>query len=174
MCLFKWPSNRNYEFDAQLEDHPVGNQDIYRLHYIHYHRIQEYDGCRDNNVGVIDWRCKPFKMPIGMTREEGFRVLSYLTDFIEKRPEIEPCSWKSVKTLDSVLNLERFGFVRTDEKNENKILDLYTVGGRILLFKKSAYYPYYFEWYTPNVPVAEVRSIYARSRMDFRDIEWLD
>ncbi|MBQ8299016.1 MAG: hypothetical protein IJX99_03985 [Clostridia bacterium] len=174
MCLFKRPSNRNYEFDAKLEDHPVGNQDIYRLHYVHYHRIQEYDGCTDNNVGVINWWCRPFKMPAGMTRDEGFKVLSYLTDFIEKRPDIDPCSWKSVRTLDSVLNLERFDFTRVDEKDENKILDLFSVGGRILLFKKSEHYPRYFEWYVQNVSFDEVHSIYESCGMEFKDIVWLD
>ena len=45
--------------------------------------IREYDGRQDNNVGVVDWPCKPFMLPNGMTREECFKVLSYLTDFIE-------------------------------------------------------------------------------------------
>lgn len=49
-------------------------------------------------------------LPKVMTREEAFKLLLYLTDFIEKRDDTEPCSLKSVRTLDSVLDLERLGF----------------------------------------------------------------
>ena len=33
--------NRDYEFEATLEDHPIGNQNIYRLYYVNFHRIGE-------------------------------------------------------------------------------------------------------------------------------------
>ena len=123
------PISKDFEFDAELEDHPIGNQNIYRLYYINYHRIGEGYGHRKNNIGIINWRFNPFILPKEMTREEGFKVLSYLTDFIEKREDTEPCSFKSVSTLDGVLNLERFGFTRVEEKDESK-MDFYkaTIG----------------------------------------------
>lgn len=169
------PISRNFEFQANLEDHPIGTQDIYRLYYVNYHRICEYDGCMEDNIGVINWCGKPFKFPKGMTREEGFKVLSYLADFIERRPDIEECSWKSVTTLNSVLDLERFGFVRVEESNINKIIDLFTVDGRLLLFKKmSEHYPRYFNWYVKKVSRQEVVEIYERCCLEFQDIRWLD
>lgn len=130
-------------------------------------------GHSDNrsNIGLINWPCKPFMLPDGMCREE---VLSYLTDFIEKRDEIEPGSLKSVNTLDSVLNLERFGFKRVEETNEDKILNLFTIDGRALLFKRSELYKKYFEWYTENVTKEEVEEIYSKIGMEFKDIVWLD
>lgn len=168
------PVSRDFEFNTSLEDHPIGNENIYRLYYIDYHRIGEYDGRTDNNIGMINWPCKPFMLPKGMTREEGFKVLSYLTDFIEKREDTKPCSLKSVRTLDSILDLERLGFTRVKEDDENKILNLFTVSGRLLLFKKSNLYPKYFEWYTKNITLEEVTNIYAKYNMEFRDIVWLD
>lgn len=113
-------------------------------------------------------------LPNGMTREEGFKVLSYLTDYIEKRADTESCSLKSVRTLDSVLDLERFGFTRVEEINEEKIINLFTVSGRLLLFKRSELYPKYFEWYVENVTLKEVENIYTKYNMEFRDIVWLD
>lgn len=109
-----------------------------------------------------------------MTREDGFKILSYLTNFIEKRDDTEPCSLKSVRMLDSVLDLERFGFTRVKEDNEKNILDLFTVRGRLLLFKKSELYSKYFEWYVENVTLEEVKKIYAKYNMEFRDVVWLD
>ena len=167
--------NSDNEFDVELEDHEIGSQNIYRLYYINYHRIGML-GHSDNrsNIGLINWPCKPFMLPDGMSREEGFKVLSYLTDFIEKRDEIEPGSLKSVNTLDSVLNLERFGFKRVEETDEDKILNLFTIDGRALLFKRSDLYKKYFEWYTENVTREEVEEIYSKIGMEFKDIVWLD
>ena len=66
--------NRNYEFEAELEDHEIGNQNVYRLHYIDYHRIGEHYGKTSNKVGVIDWPFEPFMFPQNMRREERFKV----------------------------------------------------------------------------------------------------
>lgn len=167
--------NSDNEFDVELEEHEIGNQNIYRLYYINYHRIGML-GHSDNrsNIGLINWPCKPFMLPGGMSREEGFKVLSYLTDFIEKRDDVELGSLTSVRTLDSVLSNERFGFKRVEETDEDKILNLFTIDGRALLFKRSELYKKYFEWYTENVTKEEVEEIYSKIGMEFKDIVWLD
>lgn len=166
--------SRDYEFNGIFEDHPIGNQDIYRLYYVNYHRINEYEGCDKNNIGMIDYPLRPFKLPDGMSREDGFKVLSYLTDNIEKQKDVEPFSLKSVRTLDKVLDLERFGFIRVEETDEDKILNLFTVTGRLLLFQKSKLYSKYFEWYTEGVTKRDVQKIYANLGLEFKDVVWLD
>lgn len=163
--------NEEEDFNATFEEHEIGDQKFYRLHYINYHNID-----RDpNRRGEIDYRYKPFELPIGMTREDAFKVLSYLTDFIEKRPEVYEASWKSVGTLDSVLNLERFGFKRLDfTPIDDEIIDLFTIDGRFKRFKSSEYYEKYFNWYTKGITKKEVEEIYQKCGMTFRDIVWLD
>lgn len=171
------PVNRNYEFEAELEDHHIGNQSIYRLYYIDYHRIGEYDGRTDNNVEVIDWPFEPFRLPEGMSREDGFKVLSYLTDFIEKQQNLKHCSHKSVATLNSVLNLERLGFKRINTDihiNNCDVIDLFTVSGRLLLFKNSSHYQNYFEWYTEGITFDEVKAIYGKCDIEFYDLILLE
>lgn len=165
--------NRDYEFETNLEDHHIGDQEIYRLYYINYYRIGEGYGYTSNNIGVTDWPLKPFLLPVGMSREEAFKVLSYLTDFIEKTLNLEPCSQKSVMQLDEVLNLERLGFRRLNMSFENdseEIINLFTVAGRQLLFKNSKYYKMYFEWYTEGVTFEEVKEIYSRCGIQFYDL----
>lgn len=170
--------NRDYEFETNLEDHPLGEQEIYRLYYINYHRIGEGRGsilC--DNIGVIDWPLKPFMLPRGMAREEGFKVLSYLIDYIERTLNLDPGSGRSVIKLDEVLTLERLGFRRLDMRfdcDSNDIINLFTVAGRLLLFKKSKYYCKYFEWYTEGVSYEEVKDIYRRCGIDFDDLEFRD
>ena len=174
LLLLIQPTSRDFEFNATLEDHLIGNQNVYRLYYVNYSRIFEYSGCRDDNSILFNWSCKPFMMPDGMTREEGFKVLSYLTDFIEKRDDIGTCSLTSVETLDDVLDLEEFKFKRIVENDKNRIIDLFTVTGRLLLFKNSELYSKYFEWYTSDVTLEEVKNIYAKYNMLFPDVAWFD
>ena len=168
--LTKFSTNKDFEFDAVFEDHPIGNQNIYRLYYVDYHRIGQGYGMKNNNIGIINWNFEPFMFPNGMTREEGFKVLSYFTDVIEKREDIDVGSFKSVKTLDENIDLGRIGFTRVKENDEDKILNLFTVSGRVLLFKKSDLYQKYFEWYSENVTKDEVKEIYAKYNMEFKDI----
>ena len=168
------PVSRDFEFDATFENHPIGNQDIYRLYFIDYHRINEYVGRQDNNVGVITWPCNTFRFPEEMSREEGFKVLSYLIDFTEKIDCTKPWFYKSTRALDGVFGLERFGFKKVKEEDESKILDLFTINGRVALFKQSSMYQRYFEWYSEGVSREEVEAIYAKHNMPFEDIVWLD
>ena len=165
--LFRKKNYKEYEFDAEFEDHPIGNQKIYRLHYVQYHRAGE-----THFVGVINWPFEPFTFPEGMSREDGFKVLSYLTDYIEKELCLEPCSYQSVMALNDVLNLKRLGFQRIDKNqvNEEDVLSLYTVDGRQLLFKKSKHYEKYFEWYREGITFDEVKSIYEKCHIDFYDL----
>lgn len=168
------PISRDYEFNAELKNHPIPDSDVYRLFYINYHRFGEGYGMGPNNIAMNCWRCPAFKFPNGMSREDGFKVLSYLTDFIEKRDGIDECSLGSVRTLDSVLDLERFGFKRVDSAVCGPVVNLYTVGGRALLFKRSEYYKDYFDWYTEGITREEIEKIYTKLGMEFRDIVWLD
>ncbi len=110
-------------------------------------------------------------LPEGMTREEGFKILSYLTDFIERREDTDIGSLKSVRTLDGVLDLDRFGFRKV---KSNDPIDLYIVDGRILLFKNSKFYKDYFNWYKEGITKEEIEEIYIKHNMTFEDIKWLD
>lgn len=168
--LTKFSVNKDFEFDAVFEDHPIGNQNIYRLYYVDYHRIGQGYGMKNNNIGIINWNFEPFMFPNGMTREEGFKVLSYFTDVIEKKENIDVGSFKSVKTLDENIALGRIGFTKVKENDENKIINLFTVSGRVLLFKKSDLYQKYFEWYSENVTLNEVKEIYTKYNMEFKDV----
>lgn len=165
---------RDYEFNGVFENHPIGNQDTYRLYYVNYHRINEYEGCDKNNIGMIDYPLRPFKLPEGMSREDGFKVISYLTDNVERKSGATPFTLNSVRIVDKVLDLERFGFRRVEEDNEDNILNLFTVTGRLLLFQKSKLYPKYFEWYTEGVSKKEVERIYANLGLEFEDVKWND
>ena len=170
MKLFRKINNKDYEFNDHLDDHPIKEGNIYRLYFLNYHRIGYGKEDNDRNIGIVDWPFEPFMLPQNMERDDAFKVLSYLTDFIEKNLNLEECSYESVKCLNEALNIERFGFQKVEEANPSKIINLYTVTGRILLFKNSPHYPFYFEWYQENVTLEEVKQIYHKLGMEFNDL----
>ena len=47
---------------------------------------------------------------------------------------------------------------KDDWEKKGKILDLFTINGDVLLFKKSKLYSKYFEWYKPDITLAETES----------------
>ena len=154
---------KDYEFTTDLENHDIGDKNIYRLYYLNYMRSYMTDG-----VHMVNYPYKPFLLPSGMERDDAFKVLSYLTDFIERREDVEECSLKSVAMLDSILDIDRFGFMHLNEKiDDEDIVDLFTVTGRIHLFKNSPLYQKYFDWYTPGITEEEVIDIYKKCNMTF-------
>ena len=175
LILYHTDFNKDYEFNTILEDHPLGNQNIYRLHYINYHRFGENYQEQDK-IGLVDWPFEPFVLPENMTREDAFKVLSYLTDFIERDFNLEECSFQSVSLLNNALDLGRLGFKKYTKpiNNDNEVVDLFTVSGRVLLFKKSDYYSKYFNWYTEGVTFDEVKDIYEKCHMEFYDLKRVD
>ena len=89
----------NIEFNAKLRNHYVGKENIYRLGFVWHYRFNH-----GKSLGSTEWFGKPFMLPQGMSRNEGFKVLSYLTDFIEKEESYEPCSYQSVIALENILD----------------------------------------------------------------------
>lgn len=165
--------NRDFEFDAELKSHEMEGRNIYRLYYMNYRRCGEGYYMNTNNVHVTDWPLDPFILPSNMERKDAFKVLSYLTDYIEKSFNLQECSYASVETLNKVLDLKRLGFRKLNinaDSNLDQIVDLYTITGRILLFKQSKHYSRYIEWYTDGVTLEEVKSIYEKIGMEFYDL----
>ena len=145
------------------------NGAVYRLHYINYHRIGE--GYGGTGYGCIDWPLSPFCLPKKMSYQDAFKVLSYLTVFIEETLGLEECSFQGMRQLDTVLDIPRFGFGRPINKvDEKDIIDLYTVTGRMEAFNKSKHSKKYFEWFTEGVTREEVEAIYEKCGMEFKDL----
>ena len=149
--------------EIDFEDHKVEDNGIFKLHYVCY----EYD--KDTKMyNLVNWDCNPFKFPLGMNREEGFKVLSYLADYIEATSKVGEASFKSVILLDQVLNIERLGFKRLNPDFRKEAVSLFTIGGDLKEFKtESPLYEKYFEWYTPNSTEEEIKNIYNKIGKEF-------
>lgn len=156
---------------SEFVDDSISN--IYRLHHIEYLNIGENYGYK--MTGMRDYTFRPFLMPEGLDEKDAFKILSYLTDFLERNLNITEGSLKSVIALNKVLDLKRFGFKRvTCQNDDNRLKDLFTIYGRTERFDKSKYCKKYFEWYTENVTKEEVEKIYNKIGMEFKDIVILE
>ena len=61
-------SERDYEFDAELEDHEIPNSNYYRLHYVEFYRKNEQINPRPDNIGITNWPCSTFMLPEGISK----------------------------------------------------------------------------------------------------------
>ena len=118
-----------------------------------------------------DYTFRPFLLPEGLIEEEAFKILSYLTNYLEKNLNIPAGSLQSVMDLNRVLDLERFGFKRVEcNCDDERLKDLFTLYGRTERFDRSKYRKKYFEWYTEDVTREEAKRIYAKIGIEFKDV----
>lgn len=138
-----------------LSNHKISStNDVYRLHHVR---------CCESLMGVYHEAhsiFEPFKFPDGMTREEGFLVLSYLIDLLEKKGKTGECSLKAINMLEDLIKSENSKFQRVNSNDCSEVIDLYTIEGRTKNFIISEHYPKYFNWYKENVTKEDVKNIY--------------
>lgn len=147
-----------------FQNYDIEKETFYRLYYIHYHPIGK------GHIGTTSCSFEPFSLPKGMEKEDAFKVLSYLTDFIEQKPGIEKASLKSLEILDSIIDLEDLGFKRKKYLPINTpVVNLYTVTGIVDQFEHKFHYSTQVNWYTPNITKEEVKEIYGKKGLSFPD-----
>lgn len=153
-----------------------------RLFYVSY---ETFIGYHDGQKKICETYgiSSPFKLPNGMSIEDACKVVSYLSDFVEKGNNLEPACEQSVRMVSNIL--EKYGFSKVEGKEKGHyhavseyipfhttranfpatekiegVVDLFSVGGDFKIFKKTDLYDRYFEWYTEGVTKQEVANIY--------------
>lgn len=194
--LAELKKQREEEFEKSLEtrevsllaaaDYTVRLPKI-RLMYVSMEKFLSHDNT--TKVGTTIDTSKVLFLPRCMTIEDACKVVSYISEKVEKECNLEPASPKSVAITTRLL--EKIGFNSSDRYesghfhtvSENKplrkiylsndingVTDLFTVGGNLKLFNKSDMNERYFEWFTAGVTKEEVTEIYKRFGGEF----WLE
>lgn len=161
-----------------------------RLFYVSMERFNRYGGGK--RIGQTFGASCTFKAPKGMDLKQACKVVSYLSELVEKDGAVEEASELSVQIVGAFLR--NLGFEKEDENavdfshrhsvsfdtkraldfEDSKVLpypvlgtnDLFTVGGDIKVFEQSSLMDRYFEWFTPGVTEEEVRKIYDEIGFD--------
>lgn len=153
-----------------------------RLYYVALEQFKRY-GTNNLCIGQTYGISSPFVLPKDMSLEDACKVVSFLSDKVEKENNLEPAGAKSVSMVSNIL--EKYGFEKIDGKEKgyyhtvteydpfhkiesglpvcNKIdgvVDLFSVNGDFKLFKKSDLHDRYFDWYSEGITQQEITKIY--------------
>ena len=144
-----------------------------RLVYVEIGSSRSY-----GRFGVTIGASSSFVLPEGMNLKDACKVISYLSEKVEKQYNLEPGCKESLARVSRIL--ENYGFKKTGMHTQNYLhmlmqvgfmgkiniplsevegcANLYTVAG-MDLFRRTNLYNDYFEWFTENVKESEFNQI---------------
>ena len=183
------------ETKKRLENMELGDKSIlaradYTLRYprirLMYVRFEKFISHEDiTKLGTTLGVSSPFMIPKGMSIENACKVISYLSEKLEKEYNVEPASEDSVALVSR--ELSKYGFEKLEcdytpghyhsvsqyhllnkietefDESLKATTDLITFDGSKKLFKKSVLGGKYFNWFTENVTEKDVIDIYLDS-----------
>ena len=186
MGVFDFFKKKNIEDNkhiSTLEDKNISDGTKIRMCYVAIEKYNEY-GTNIKKIGQTTGVSSVFELPQGMTINDACKVISYLSEKVEKANKLEPASENSVAKTSAIL--EQYGFKKVDETNkghyhcvqecrpfatiktnlptsqsQQQVVNLLTVGGDFDVFKKSDLYAKYFDWFYEDTKQQEVEEIYA-------------
>lgn len=142
---------------------------IFCQHYLYFSEFKcPTDSGKDTFYEMHDFVTRKFTLPEGMSFEDAFKVISFLTNHVEKEYGLKECSAKTVQYVDNLI--EKFHFSHIEPKGETPFrflssncepcTHLFTVNGDVECFDHSQYATHYFEWFSDNVKFEDVKEIY--------------
>ena len=155
-----------------------------RLFYVALEKFTQY-GTDELKIGQTYGISSPFRLPHNMSMEDACKVVSYLSDKVEKENNLESACEKSVTMVSNIL--ENYGFRKEEIKEKGHyhsvsecvpfckiqtsvpateeiegVVDLFTVSGDFKIFKKTDLHDRYFDWYNEGISKQEIIDIYKR------------
>ena len=152
---------------------------IFCQHYLYFSKfdIPSTHGpqaCKE----MHDFATRKFVLPEGMSQQDAFKVLSFLTKYVEQQYGLEECSSTTVQCVDKLI--EKFYFKHIEPEGESPFrfvrancepcTHLFTVNGNTRYFNHSQYAKHYFEWFTDDVKYEEVKGIYTKLGLETPEI----
>jgi len=145
-----------------------------RLVYVSIARYFQYtDDIIPTGIGETYLASSVFEIPSGLDIEKTCKIISYLSDKVEKGANIEPCSSDSVCAVSH--ELKNYGFKKVEGYGPHnyhahgqyvpfskitidsehieipECIDLFTVDGDSRLFRRSNLACRYFNWYSKRI-----------------------
>lgn len=149
----------------KLRDHKVIDFGLYRFKFLEYNEIKSVYGPKFDETNVYVF--KEFTFPYGMSKEDAFKVISFLLDSTkliikaDTGRNVDVANKDVIKHTDKALGLAGFNRIKDDAFNNfDGVTDLYLVSGNLKKFKKSSEYKKYFNWYVDDVTEQDVEEIY--------------
>lgn len=181
------------EKNAQLGDVSILAKADYtkRLPTIRLYYVAFGTFANKTKIGQTYGISSPFRVPTDMSIEDACKVVSYLSDKVETENDLEPACEKSVAMVSNILT--NYGFEKVEGKEKGHyhavteycptrkvesgvfpaceeikgVVDLFSVGGDLKVFKHSDLHSRYFDWYTEKVSLEEVKEIYRKINQEY-------
>lgn len=153
-----------------------------RLYYVALEQFKRY-GTNNPCIGQTYGISSPFVLPKDMSLEDACKVVSFLSDKVERENDLKPVCAKSVAMVSNIL--EKYGFETINGKEKgyfhtvteygpfqkiesglpvcdkmSGVVDLFSVNGDFKLFKKSKLHDRYFDWYKEGITQEQITNIY--------------
>ncbi len=160
--MFKFkPSVVTKNFDGQTKSIPIKQNfsGVFRQHYVYCYKSNIFSYYDNDFSEMHDYILPKFCLPDGMSYADAFKVLSFLSEYVERKHNLPECCSTTIKEVQKLL--PQFGFVIVDDPNV-ECTDLFTVNGNYHLFNRTAYAKEYFDWFTKNVSWQQVQEIYQK------------
>lgn len=134
---------------------PIQKEKNY-IQIIHYYGEQRYPYLNNEitELGV-------YQIPDYLSYEEFFKVISYYSEKIDMISTY-PCSLDGAKYLEQLLVY--LGCVEKTDTYNYPVFPVYIACGCI-----NDGYPKYYEWYSRNVSLEDIKKIYLRHGIQFND-----
>jgi len=161
-----------------------------RLCYVAFEKFKRY-GRDDVKVGKTYGYSNPYRLPLRMSLEDGIKVVSYLTEKVEKENGLSTNSEKCVAEVSK--RLSDYGFRKVEGyesghfhevadyervtstlpvcKKIDGVVDVFTVGGEKSLFMWSELGKRYFKWNKKGIKREQVKDIYDNINMNLDELE---
>ena len=176
---------KNYEFGERSILSAYDYTDKIKKIRLVYIALEKFNRGDEVRIGETVIQSSVFELPRSMSYEEANKVVSYLSEKLEKEKKLEPACMKSVGAVASIL--EDYGFKKVsnnasythktlsrfpskDNLSINEIYGvkyLWTVGGDFRLFKRTDYMDRYYEWFREGISQDEIIEIYENCRLTF-------
>ena len=86
-----------------------------RLYYVALEKFTRYGTDEEIKIGQTYGVSSPFRLPHNMSMEDACKVVSYLSDKIEKENDLKPACEKSVIMVSNILG--NYGFSKVEGKD---------------------------------------------------------
>ena len=123
------------------------DEGIFNLHYLNFYR-------KNNKDRVVDKEFYTYLYPDKITKEETYKLLSFLIDEVKENTSDD---------LEAIFKVNRilpcYGFFKLPFKGCYKSNELYYIDGDKDRFNSSKYSKKYIEWYTDHYTLEEIKYI---------------
>ena len=177
--MFKF-FNKNKNTPPNRENFLNSNKPNIRLVFVHLSPFTAHDGTK--KIGETYGVSSKFSIPKNTTLEDACKIISYLSETIEKKENLT-AGWQE-SVIKTSQKLQDFGFNKIENTKigyihavskytqhleindiipeETDTLDLFTISGNLSLFENSDISKRYFNWFTEGITTSDVTEIYKK------------